>query len=190
MQNFQLQKRLIIAGLVILLLADVALGYYTMRLLDARQSPDAVIATQSRQVALVKADIKRASDIQKKIPTYLQGLDEFEGSLATSATGYSAVSQEMSDVAQKNHVVIDDEKFHPKEVPGRNLTELEIETSVGGDYANIVRFLNALQRSKSVYIVDSLQVESQSAVPGQPVLGMLRVNLHLRTYFRKANSNG
>jgi Type II secretion system (T2SS), protein M subtype b len=187
MQNFQLQKRLIIAGLAVLLLADAALGYFTMRMWDVRQNPDATIATQSRQVSLVKADITRASNIQKKIPAYLQGLDEFENSLAASTAGYSAVSQEMSEVAQKNHVAIDDEKFHQKDVPGRNLTEVEIETSVGGDYANIVRFLNALQRSKSVYIIDSLQVESQSVVPGQPALGNLRVNLHLRTYFRKAN---
>ena len=186
MQNFQLQKRVIIAGLAILLLADAALGYYTLRMLDVRQNPEAVVAAQSRQVALVKADIKRASDIQKKIPAYLQGLDEFESSLASVGSGYSVVSQEMSDVAQKNHVAIDDEKFHQKDVSGRNLTELEIETSVGGDYANIVRFLNALQRSKSVYIVDSLQVESQSAVPGQPLTGNLKVNLHMRTYFRKA----
>jgi type IV pilus assembly protein PilO len=187
MQKFSLQKRLIIVGLAIVLLADAALGYRTLRMLDVRQNPEAAIAVQSRQVALVKADIQRASDIQKRIPAYLQGLDEFEGSLALAATGYSAVSQEMSDVAQKNHVVIDDERFHQKEVTGRNLTELELETSVGGDYASIVRFLNALQRSKSVYIIDSLQVESQTGVPGQPSTGNLKVNLRLRTYFRKAN---
>lgn len=184
MQNFQLEKRLIIAGLAILLLADTALGFYTLRMMDNRQNPDSAIAAESRQVALVKADVKRASDIQKKIPGYLQGLDEFEASLSPAPTGYSSVSQELAAVAQKNHITIEDEKFHQKDVSGRNLTELQIETSVGGDYMSIVSFLNALQRSKSVYIVDSLQVETQSSLPGQNPSGTLKVNLHLRTYFR------
>lgn len=186
MKNFQLQKQLIVAGLVILLLADAALGFYVMRMRDARQNPDAVLATESRQVSLVKADIQRASEIQKKIPASLRKLDEFEGSLAPAASGYSAISQELTEVAVKNHINIDDEKFHTKEISGRNLTEIEIDTSVSGEYAAIVRFLNALQRSKSVYIVDSLQVDSPNSIPGQPASGILKVSLHLRTYFRKS----
>lgn len=185
MQNHRLQKRLIIAGLAILLLADLALAIYSVRMIDARQNPQAFFATQSRQVALVKADVKRASDIQKKIPSYLRGLDDFENSLIPAAKGYSAVSEEMTDLANKNHVAIADKKFHQKEIPGRNLIELEIESSVAGDYGGLVRFLNALQRSKSVYIVDSLQLETQAQTFGQNVPGNLRVGLHLRTYFRK-----
>ena len=185
MRNFPLQKRLIIAGLAVLLLADAVLGYYTYRMLDVRQNPEGALAVQSRQVSLVKADIKRASDIQKKIPAYLKGLDQFEGALSPAGNAYSSVSGELVEMAQKNHISIDDQKFAPKEVAGRNLTELDIDTSVNGDYPAIVRFLNALQRSKSVYIVDSLQVEPLSTLPGQAPTGTLRVSLHLRTYFRK-----
>lgn len=185
MHDFKLQKRLIIAGLAILLLADVALAVYGMRMLDPRQNPQAFYVAQSRRVKLVKEDVRRATEIQKKIPTYLKGLDEFEGSLLPASNGYSSVSEELADIAKKNHVAIDDQKFHQKEITGRNLLELEIETAISGDYGGIVRFLNALQRSKSVYIVDSLQVETQSQTIGQGVPGALRVNLHLRTYFRK-----
>jgi hypothetical protein len=51
-----------------------------------------------------------------------------------------------------------------------------------------VRFLNALQRSKNTYIVDSLGLESESATPGTAAATPtgLKVNLHLRTFFRKA----
>jgi hypothetical protein len=47
-----------------------------------------------------------------------------------------------------------------------------------------VRFINHLQRSKNVYIVDSLQLETDST--GQGPANLLRINLRLRTYFRKA----
>jgi vancomycin permeability regulator SanA len=185
MQDSRLQRRLIIGALAILVLADVALLIITARMSDARQNPDASVAVQSRQVALVRSDVKRASEIQKKIPTYLNRLDDFESSLAPAANGYSSVSQELGDVARKNRLLIDDQKFHQEEVPGRNLTELEIETSVTGDYAGIVRFLNSLQRSKNVYIVNSLQVETQNSTQGQNLSGTLRVNLKMRTCFRK-----
>jgi Tfp pilus assembly protein PilO len=79
---------------------------------------------------------------------------------------------------------VDNVKFHEKEVTGRNLTELTLESSVTGDYNGIVRFLNDLQRSKHVYIVDGLDVDSQTS--GQGPVGALRINLHMRTYFRKA----
>ena len=183
--DFKLQKRLIIAGLAVLLLADVALAVYGVRMFDARQNPQSYLITQSRQVALVKADVKRAGDIQKKIPSYLKGLDEFEGSLLPAPKGYSSISEELAALAKKNNVAIADSKFRQKEITGRNLLEVEIETSVGGDYGGIVRFLNALQRSRSVYIVDTLQVDTEGQVFGQTVPGALRVNLHLRTYFRK-----
>jgi hypothetical protein len=185
MQDSRLQKRLTIAALAILLLADVALVIITARMSDARLNPDASVAAESRQVALVRSDVKRATEIQKKIPTYLKRLDEFEGSLALAANGYSSISEELGDQAKKNRLVIDDQKFHQKEVPGRNLTALEIETSVTGDYAGIVRFLNSLQRSKNVFIVDSLQVATQGVSPGQALTGILRVSLKMRTYFRK-----
>jgi hypothetical protein len=185
MLNFKLQKRVIIAGLAILILADLALAFYSVRMLDVRQNPQTYYTAQSRQVALVRADVKRATEIQKKIPAYLKGLNDFEGSLIPAPKGYSAISEELADLAKKNRVSIDEERFHQKEISGRNLLGLEVETSVSGDYGGIVRFLNALQRSKSVYIVDSLQVETQAQSSGQNVPGALKVNLHLRTYFRK-----
>jgi hypothetical protein len=73
-------------------------------------------------------------------------------------------------------------------VPGRDLQEIELDATVSGDYANIVRFLNALQRSKNTYIVDSLGLESDTTTQGTAAVTPtgLKVNLHLRTFFRKA----
>ncbi len=48
MKNFRLQKQLIIAGLAILLLADLALAFYTVRMTDVRQNPEAFLSAQSR----------------------------------------------------------------------------------------------------------------------------------------------
>ena len=189
MRDFQLKKRLIIAGLAILLLADATLFYFNSKLLAPQENRQQVLAAQTRQLALVKADIERASRIRATIPDALKQFDQFEASLLSASKGYSVISQEMQDYAHDTHLIVDDMKFREKEISQkelsqRNLTELTIDSSVTGDYNGIVGFLNHLQRSKNVYIVDSLALDSETS--GQGPVGSLRVTLHVRTYFRKA----
>jgi type IV pilus assembly protein PilO len=184
MRNFPLQRKLIIGGLAILLLGDVAFAYFSLKLSSPRKNRQERLAAEMRQRDLVKADIKRATEIRRKIPQVLKQLDEFEGSLLPSTKGYSVVAHEMDEHARDSHVTIEDVKFHEKEVTGRNLTELTLDIATNGDYNGIVHFLNHLQRSKIAYIIDGLEVDSQNA--GQAPAGTLKVSLHMRTYFRKA----
>jgi|SRR5271166_5324958 len=186
MRDFQLRKQLIIAGLALLLLADAALGYFNYTLSSPREERQRVLAAQTRQLSLVKADIDRATKIRAKIPEVLQEFDQFETTLLPASRGYSLISQELDEYAHDTHLIVDGVKFHEKTVTGsgHELTEVLLDSSVSGDYNGIVSFLNHLQRSKKVYIVDSLDVDSQSS--GQSPVGTLRVNLHMRTYFRKA----
>jgi len=78
-------------------------------------------------------------------------------------------------------------KYRPKEVSGRNVDEVEVEALLAGDYGGIVRFLNRLQRSKNIYVVDSLGLDSASGTgtSNQAPPGTVKVSLHLRSYFRK-----
>jgi len=184
MRNFYLKKRIILTLLGVLLVVDGALAYVNLKMSSARETPQQVLATQTRQLKLLKADVERAAAIQKNIPQVLRQFDAFESNLPPASKGYSAISQELNDLARDTHLLIGDLKFHQKELAERNLDEVEIEATVAGDYNGIVRFINQLQRSKNVYIVDTLQLESDTT--GQGPANLLRISLHLRTYFRKA----
>jgi len=184
MREFQIKKQFILAGLAILLLADVALVYFSSRLASPQENQQQSLSARTRELALVKADVQRATEIRRKIPDVLKGFDKFESTLLPASKVYSVISQEMDQYAHDSRLIVEDVKYHEKDVKDRGLTELTLESSVTGDYNGIVLFLNRLQRSKNNYIVDSLNVESE--VSGQGPVGVLRVNLHLRTYFRKA----
>jgi type IV pilus assembly protein PilO len=183
MRNFSLQKKLILAGLALLFAADLALAYFTVRLSGSREQRQQALNMEALRLKEVKADVDRATRIQKGTPQVLKRLDEFEGSLLPSTKGYSVVTRELDQFAKETHLAMDDVKFHEKEKTERNLTELGLEIAINGEYSGIVQFLNKLQRSKSVYIVDALEVEPQNT--GQGPVGGLKVSLHLRTYFRK-----
>jgi Tfp pilus assembly protein PilO len=184
MGEFQRKKQLIIAGLAILLLADLALFFFNSRLSSPQNDRQQTLAAQTRQLALVKADVERASKIRGTIPDILKKFDQFEATLLPASKGFSVISQELDEYAHDTHLIVDGVQWHQKDVTGRTLTELNFEASVTGDYNGIVSFLNHLQRSKNVYIVDSLGVETSEA--GHGTAGALKVSLHLRTYFRKA----
>jgi type IV pilus assembly protein PilO len=187
MHDFKFKKRLVIGFLVLLLLADAGLAYFNMKMAGPRGNRDQDLASQSRKLALVKADVAHASEIRDKIPKTLARFDEIESGLLPASKGYSVITQEMSEYARDTHLIMDEVRFHEKDMTGRNLTELTVESRVSGDYSGIVHFLNHLQRSKNFYIVDALALETAPAgQPGQAPAGVLRVSLHVRTYFRKA----
>jgi Tfp pilus assembly protein PilO len=184
MTDFQSKKRMIIAGLVVLFLADLALFYFNSRLSTPANERQQALTAEARRLALIRADVDHATKVKATIPEILKDFDSFESTLLPASKGYSTISQDLDEYAKESHVVLAGYQAHEKEVAGHPLSEVDFEASIDGDYNGIVTFLNKLQRSKNTYIVDSLAVESSET--GHGATGELKVALRLRTYFRKA----
>jgi Tfp pilus assembly protein PilO len=182
-RDFKLQRRAILAGLGLLLVADVALAVYSWNQSSA-PGMQAELDRLSRNREFYRADIKRAQDIREKIPAIQKDCDKFEQSMFPVTSGYSSVSAELSELANKSGLRLEDTTFHQAEVQGRDLNAVEIAITVSGGYSGVVRFLNALQRSDNVYAVDGLSAKPESTL-GKAV-GEVRVQMRLRTYFRTA----
>jgi hypothetical protein len=180
--DFKLQKRLIYAGLAILLAADAGLAYYGMRLSGTTGNPEQVLKAEALRLSLMKADVEHANQIKASMPEVEKYFAQFNSTLPPAGKGYSVVAQEFDDIAHDTHVLVQDVSFHHKELTERSLDEIEIEASVVGDYTGLLKFLNQLQRSKNMYLVGSLTLEPDSGPQGPP--GALKVGLRLRTYFR------
>lgn len=187
MHDFKVKKTVILTIVTLLLAADAALAYYNSRIASRAEDPEVVVKAQTLQLSFIKDDVARASRIKAERPDVEKYLNEFETSLPPLGQGYSVVSQELDDIARETHVQVQDTKFHQKEMGGRNLDEIEIESTLNGDYAGIVRFLNRLQRSRNAYVVDSLGLDSEKGAgqANQTPSGMIKLSLRLRSYFRK-----
>ncbi|GAC1618203.1 MAG: hypothetical protein NVS9B13_05830 [Candidatus Acidiferrum sp.] len=182
--NFKLQKQIILVVLAILLIGDVIMVVYTYRQNSSPRAPQQVLAMENRRLELQRADIRRARTIRERIPAVQKGFDQFEASLLPVNRGYSSLTSEVGSIAAKAGVKIEDVHFHQREITNRALSEVEIESTISGEYANVVRFLNGLQRSQNVYAVESLSLAQGDSL--QNPSGVLRVNLHMKTYFRTA----
>jgi len=184
-RDFTFRKQAIIAGVVLLVLADVALAAYGWQLASAPHSPREQLSLETKQHDLLKADIKRAQDIRDKIPAIQKNFDQFEHSLFPASSGYSSVRSELGDLARKSGIQLVELSFKPSEIPSRGMTQVAIDATVDGDYKSVIHFLNGLQRSANLYEVDALALATETASQGAS--RAIKVTLHLKTYFRTAS---
>lgn len=187
LSDFILRKRIIFGGLTLLLATDIALAAYSWELSTTPRTPEQEFSQQAKQLEIMKADIKRAQKIKADVPQNQKDCDKFENSLFPASSGYSLVEAELGEIAKVSAVRIDDVGFHAKEIPNHvvaNLSAIDIDVTVSGSYANIVRFVNGLQRSKNVYEVNSLSIASDAQTQGGG--SFLKITLRMRTYFRMA----
>jgi len=182
--EFTFRKQAIIAGMVLLVLADVALAAYSWHLASAPQSPREQWSLEMKQHDLLKADIKRAQDIRDKIPAIQKNFDQIENSLFPASAGYSKVRSELGDIARKSGIHLEDLSFRQSEISSRGLTQVIVDATVVGDYKSVMQFLNGVQRSPNLYEVDALALATENA--NQGASGAIKVAVHLKTYFRTA----
>jgi len=184
-REFTFHKQAISAGVILLILADVALAAYSWQLTSAPKSPREQLSLEMKQHDLLKADIKRAQDIRDKIPAIQKNFDQFENSLFPASSGYSAVTSELDGLAKKAGIQIEDRSFRPTEIVSRGMTQVLVDATVVGDYKSVIQFLNGVQRSPNLYEVDALTLATENANQGPS--GTIKVTLHVKTYFRTAS---
>jgi Tfp pilus assembly protein PilO len=183
-RDFTLRRQIILGGVLLLVLADVALAAYSWQLASAPRAPGEELAAQVKVHALLKESIDRAQKIRDSIPAIQKDCDRFEQSLSPASSGYSAVRSELGAVARKSGIQLDDLSFKQTEIANRGMTEVAIDVTVNGNYKNVIGFLNGLQRSPNLYEVDALTLASENA--NQASANIIKVALHLKTYFRTA----
>lgn len=183
-RDFTIRKRVILVVLGLLIAADLGLGIYSWLLASAPHTPQSEFDAQNLQLKVLRGDIKSAEYIKDNMPATKKDCDKFESSLPSASTGYSLVTSELYDTAKKSGLQIVSLDFKQKEVENRGMAEVNMEAAISGDYASVVHFVNGLQRSQRLYIIDSLALgsDTQNKAP----TGSIRVDLHLRTYFRDA----
>ena len=90
---------------------------------------------------------------------------------------YSAVSSELGKVASQSGVRISQIAYDPKPADVPNLQQVAINANLDGDYLQVVKFINALERDPMFFMVDSLTLAQEQG-------GSVRLQLRLETYLR------
>ena len=182
-RDLAVKRRIVLAGLAILLAGDLALGAYSWHMANSMRRPLAQLQSDAHKLQLLRIDVDNADQIRHGLPTTIADCDRFEGALLPASTGNSSLAAELDDLSKKAGLQVQAITFRHKDLPGRNLTQVELEVSVNGSYADIVKFMNSLQRSKNPYAVDTVALQAGGT---QNAPGELRIAMHIKTFFRTA----
>jgi type IV pilus assembly protein PilO len=174
MQDFrQMRMRLKIA-LAALVLVDVVAIVMLMTPVagsaDARQQElqESWLQLKSRESAPWRG-------LDKKIPLAQRQIADFYHDRFPAED--SSISADLGKVASETGATMSQEKYTHKDSDIEGLERVEIEADVSGDYLQLVRFINALERNRLFFIVDSLDLGSDQN-------GTVKLRIKVETYLR------
>jgi Tfp pilus assembly protein PilO len=77
----------------------------------------------------------------------------------------SDLANELGKLASQNGVRIQAVRYKQEEQEGTGIVPVDIEGNFSGDYLQLVRFINTLERSKLFFTVDGVDLAGESAGP-------------------------
>ena len=178
-RDFTFQKRAIMAGVALLIAADVALGGYSWHLSSAPGSSPQQLTDEAKKLKAFRADVTKAEESEANFPKSVKECDKFEANLPQAISASSTISGELTAIAKKAGVQLTDVKYSDKEVEGRDITQRDMEAGITGDYLSFIRFMNGLQKSPNYYVVESLDLGTEAATPN-----LIRIKVRMRTFYR------
>ncbi len=113
--------------------------------------------------------------LDKKIPLAKAQIDDFYRDRLPLED--SAISADLGRLASENGVQLSSVKYTGKDAGLDGLERMEIEAAVSGDYVQLVRFINALERNRLFFLVDDLELGSEQN-------GVVRLQIKAETYLR------
>jgi len=89
----------------------------------------------------------------------------------------SDITSELGKLASESGVHILQAKYKQEDPEASGIVPVEVEGNFSGDYLQLVRFINALERSKLFFTVDSISLASEGTGP-------IRLEVKLHSYLR------
>jgi len=113
--------------------------------------------------------------LDKKIPVAQQQIEQFYRDRFPAED--STISADLGKVAQDTGVRVSSVKYKTDEAEIEGLEKKEVDADVSGDYLQVARFINALERNKLFFIVDGVQLGTEQS-------GGVKLQIKVETYSR------
>jgi len=182
LSNFSFQGPASVARLVIgvLVALNLAAAYFVMR--PPGGSPEqlrAEVTDLTNRLRQRRAVLERTRVLVSKIQAGRQQGDQFLSQyFLPNGKAYSIVYSEILELAKEAQMKSKESTYEMEAIEGSDvLSTMTISQNLEGTYPQLIHFINALDKSSRLLVVESLQATPQST-------GVLNVQLKLQTYVR------
>jgi type IV pilus assembly protein PilO len=171
----QTRKKVKIALIALAVVDVVALGVYFSPLVGSQRSRGEQLSQLWMELQQKTRDVEPLRGLDKKIPVARKEIDDFYKDRLPSEE--STISAEIGKLAQESGVKIANIKYVGKEPESVGYRPVSIEASLSGDYLELVRFINSLERDQLFFLVNSV-------VLGGEQNGVVRLEIKMLTFLK------
>jgi hypothetical protein len=93
---------------------------------------------------------------------------------------YSSIAERIGEIQVKSGVRLSRVQY-TQGLPGSDLTEIQLEAGISGDYPQIMRFVNDLERDQSFFVIRAMSLTGQQG-------GLVNLRLRVSTWLRPADA--
>ena len=167
------------AGVGLLALINLYLVIQLAVLWQQSRSNDAnAVATQQLALKTAEVSAQPLRGLDSKLARATEDADRFYAARLPATD--SEVLTELGRLTKDHNVRLTRGQYlHAPVLPGTSgeLTEMRIDASLSGDYRPLVQVINALERDRMFFLIDSVTLSGQQS-------GTVNLRLRLRTFLR------
>ena len=162
MPELQGSRRKLQIAIAAMIVADlVAVGVLFSPLVGSAESRQISMSELSAELQQKTREVEPLKGIDKKVVLAKGQISQFYQD--RFAERDSELAAELGKLASENGVRILQAKYKEEDPTGAGIVPTEIEGNFSGDYLQLVRFINSLERSKQFFTVDSISLAGESA---------------------------
>ena len=168
-------------GLAFLLALNLVAGYFVLRPIGGSPEELQQQATEMRaQIVQQKKGLEQTRNLSSKVGI---GRDESDRFMAKyflpRRTAYATIMTELNDIATQSKVTTKESSYAIEQVEGSDtLDMMQITANFEGDYKSLIGFVNMIDKSSRLLILESLNAAPQQN--GQRLNVMLKVDTYVR----------
>jgi Tfp pilus assembly protein PilO len=171
----QNRKRMQVAMIALLVIDVLAIAFLLSPLRSSQEQREHDLEQAKNDLQLKQKEVAPLLGMEEKLKNADSDLTKFFSDRLPERQ--SAIATELEKLADQNKVRIGQERYEPKPSDLPELTEVQIDTSIEGDYVSLVKFINALERDKMFFVVKSLQLTGEQG-------GSVKLALKAQTFLR------
>jgi hypothetical protein len=161
LQNTRKKLKIAIAAMVV---ADViAAGVLFSPLVGSAESRRIQLSQLSAEYHKKTRDVAPLRDMPSKVGQAKGQITDFYGQ--RFAARDSDLTTELGKLASQNGIHILSAKYHEEDPESSGIIPVAIEGSFSGDYLQLVRFINTVERSKMFFTVDGVDLAGEGGGP-------------------------
>lgn len=137
-----------------------------------------VLANKQVEYAAIEHETAPLRGLDKKVAKTREELNEFYA--RRIPPNYSSIDARVSELAVASGVRLSREQY-TQSPPENNLAEIQLDAGISGQYPQIMKFINSLERDQMFFVIRAMSLTGQSE-------GLVNLRLRVSTWLRPADA--